>query len=302
MAAARPLEGFVDLHLIDTHFLEHEGHVAAYLFTGEEPAILDPGASTGVDRLLDALDRHGIDPAELRYILPSHLHLDHAGAVGYLARHCPNAVVVAHPMAVRFLSDRDRTRKLVESAHRALGAMAEGYGDLRALPADRFRAVEDGEVLTVGNRRLRALEATGHAPHQLCWFEERDRLLFTADEVGLWIDDRVFPVTPPPNFHHERNLESLRRFEKLEPDTLLFPHFGRRADAREGLREYASVLASWVDTVREHLERHGDPDRVVSEMVGETLPRYVHRWGEEYARATIETDVRGVLHHLRDED
>lgn len=291
-----------DLHLVDTRFLGHRGHVAAYLLTGDAPAILDPGASTGVSHVLDALEELGIAPDDVEYILPTHLHLDHAGAAGYLAEACSNATVIAHPMTVQYLSDPERTRRLVESAHDALGEMADGYGDLQPLPEDRFRRVEDGEILSLGEWRLRVLEATGHAPHQVCYFEERDGLLFTADEVGLWIDGRSLPVSPPPNFDFERTLRSLERFETLEPNTLLFPHFGARTDGVDGIREYRAVLDSWVETVRDALERHNDTDRVVEDIQQRRLSDYVQKWGKHYARETIKTDVRGVIRYLRDED
>lgn len=274
--------------------------MAAYVFTGDEPAILDPGASTGVSRVLAALDEAGIPRESVRHVLLTHMHLDHAGAAGFIAEACPRATVVAHPMTVKFLSDPDRTRKLVRSARSALGEMGDGYGDMRPLPGARFEAVEDGDVVSVGERRLRVLEAPGHAPHQVCFYEPTDRLLFTADEAGLWIDGESYPVTPPPNFHLRRTLESLQRFEDLEPDRLLFPHFGPREDALEGIREYRGVLENWVGTIRERLEEVGNPERVVEVMLENTLPGYVEKWGESYARATIKTDVKGVLRYLRD--
>lgn len=298
---ARPLPEHPDLLRIDTEFLGHEGHVAAYLFTGEEPALLDPGASTGVDRVLRALDEAEVPRESVRHILLTHMHLDHAGAAGYLGRVCPRATVLAHPMTVKFLSDPERTRRLTESAHAALGEMAEGYGDLEPLPRERFEVVQAGDVLSVGGRKLRVLEAHGHAPHQVCYFDEEDRLLFTADEVGLWIDGESYPVTPPPNFDFQRTLESLERFEELQPELLLFPHFGPREDAVEGIREYASVLTGWVDEIRRQLREQKDPDHVLSSMLERSLPDYVGKWGEQYARSTIQTDVRGVLGYLQSE-
>lgn len=236
------------------------------VLAGDEPAIVDPGLSTGAEHVLTALEELEIDTPDVEHLLLTHIHLDHAGAAGYLAEECENADVVCHEVAADFLSDASRVETLIESVHRAVGELAERYGTARAIPRDRFVALSGGETVEIGDRTLDVVPAPGHAPHQVCFHEPDERLLFTADECGEYLDGRLLATTPP-NFDLEENLDTLDRLKELDVETLLYPHFGPRVNAEGVFEEYRTVLSSWVKKVEEKWEEHGDREAVVRELV-----------------------------------
>ncbi|MDY7080934.1 MAG: MBL fold metallo-hydrolase, partial [Halobacteria archaeon] len=235
------LDGFDDVYIVDTKFLGHDEHVASFIIDDEKTAILETGASTGVEHIFDALDELGISTSEVDYIIPTHVHLDHAGGAGYLADECENATLLCHEWGVDYLTDDDEAETLVESVKRAVGGMSEGYGDIKTVERGRFEIVKGGEVFGLGEKELEIVYAPGHAPHQFCVFERESQTLFTADEAGMYLKEQLLPTTPPPNFDLQKNLESLENLKEYEPSRLVYTHYGVREDGVEALDEYAEV-------------------------------------------------------------
>lgn len=291
------VDGHEQLYLVDTEMLGEEGHMAAYIFAGDEPAVVDPGLSTGVDHVLEALRELQIDTAEVEHVILTHIHLDHAGGAGYLVEECENADVLCHEMGVDFLSDEDRVEKLIESVHSAVGDLAEQYGTARPIPRDRFVSLSGGETVEVGDRTLDVIAAPGHAPHQLCFHEPDERLLFTADECGEYLGGQLLATTPPPNFDLEENLDTLDRLKGLDVDTLLYPHYGPRPYTDGVFDDCQSVLRSWVAEVERAWEEHGDTEAVVREILDSDHPHY-EVWSDPVAENTIEMNVRGALRYV----
>lgn len=286
-----------DLYTIDAGFLNHRAHVAVYLLNAEKPVLIDTAASTCVRTLLKAFSNLPVGPAELDYVLLSHLHLDHAGGAGYLLEALENATVLVHPEGLPFLNDPEKIDRLLGSARRALGELAEGYGDLKPIPGDRLRAVSPGEVIDLGDRELYVLEASGHAPHQIALHEPDAGFLYTGDEAGLWLGGTDVPATPPPNFDLERNLASLERFRTRDLEYLVYPHYGIRKGALRGLDSYEATLREWVETVAGVKHRHDDAEAVVHELLRDN-EFYPELWDNTSREQIIRTDTMGVLRYL----
>lgn len=288
-----------DLYTIDTLFLGHERHVGAHLLMSEDPVLIDPGASTGAGVIREDVESLPVSPADVEYVFLSHLHLDHAGAAGYLMDYFPNATVLAHRNSLNFLSKPEDARKLVDSAHRAVGDLAEEYGDMKVIPENRLRGIEGGDTLDLGDRRVKFLEASGHAPHQVCLYEDKNEIIYVADEVGIRINGTVNPATPPPNFDLERTLESLEVFREHGPENLVFPHFGVYPEVDSCLDEYRETLVDWVETVESALDRLKDTRKVVDWMI-DARTHHDDRWGDGSIDAIVKTDTLGVLRYLED--
>jgi glyoxylase-like metal-dependent hydrolase (beta-lactamase superfamily II) len=280
------VEGCPDVYLVD-HLLDGiEGRMATYLLDAERPALLDAGPANTVDRLLDAIDAVGIDPAEVAYILVSHLHLDHAGGTAALAEHCPNATVVVHERGHRYLTDPDSLARLVESVEAAVGE-EKPFGDPDPVDPDRCRTVAGGEHLDLGDRTLTLYDAPGHAPHHYTALEPDSGTLFAADAVGAYYEGRVMPTTPPPSFDLEDCLETVRRMQDREPARILFSHFGPGGDAAEDLERAETILPEWVEVVRE-----------AHEATGGDLEAMIDRLSPEWGTPTLPRDIVGVLDYL----
>jgi glyoxylase-like metal-dependent hydrolase (beta-lactamase superfamily II) len=283
------------ISMVDTGMLGHEGHTAVFVVEGHETALVETGLSSTRDRVKRELRREGIVPD---YIVPTHLHLDHAGATGYLADEY-GATVVCHPAAREYLVEPDKVESLVESVGRAVGELAEPYGDAKPVEGD-VRTLADGETLDLGGRELEAVHVGGHAPHQFALFDGETRSLFTADEAGMWMDGTLYHTSPPPNFDLDTNLESLDRMARYDATSIVYTHFGARGDGeddvREAFEEYRGVLTGWVERVEKAHERLGDEQDVVEELVADA--DFPDDWGETAVYETVRMDVRGAMMYL----
>jgi glyoxylase-like metal-dependent hydrolase (beta-lactamase superfamily II) len=177
----------------------------------------------------------------------THVHLDHAGAVGDIAAAFPAATVVVHPNGVRHLVDPSR---LVDSAARVYGPLLDDlYGRMLPVAADRLVAAEDGLILEVGSgRRLRLVDSPGHAKHHQAVLEEQSGVLMVGDAVGVLLPEvgTLRPATPPPDFDLELAIASLRRFRSIAPSRLVLTHYGPVGDADSTLVQAEDQLRRWV--------------------------------------------------------
>lgn len=236
-----------DVYLVDFGLFGRPRAGGIYVLSGEEAAVVEAGTSHAVPRVLEALEELGIPRTAVRWIFLTHVHLDHAGGAGLLVRELPRAQVVVHRRGAKHLADPAR---LLASVRQAVGDRFPLYGEAIPIPEERLHVAGDGETFEVGGHLVRAVDAPGHAPHHLCFFEEGKRLLFTGDAAGLYLGGRLYPATVPPSFDLELSLSTLERLAALGPNALCYTHFGLRPGAR-GLEEYARVLSDWLEVIRE---------------------------------------------------
>src|ERR1700684_3063353 len=200
---------------------------AGFLIEGPVPSLVEPGSQSTVPAVHAALAALGLGPADLRWIIVTHIHLDHAGAVGDLANDFPNATVVVHERGARHLVDPTR---LIDSASRVYGPLLDSlYGRMTAVPEDRLIAAGDGDRVDVGNgRALVLVAAPGHAKHHHAVLDEHTGTLLVGDAVGVLLPDLgvLRPATPPPDFDLEQAVHSLQRFAELRPEHMVLTHYG----------------------------------------------------------------------------
>lgn len=287
-----------NLYILDTGMLGLERYGALYIFKTPKPAIIETGFSHTLSKTLQALDELKIPPEEIAYIMPTHVHLDHAGGTGHLAAACPNATVVVHEQGAPHLID---PTKLLESVQRAVGPMFPFYGTLQPTPPERLLTVRGGEVFSLGdNYEIEVVAAPGHAPHQVCLFERKIAGLFTADAAGIyrpWAAGLLL-TTPPPAFHLEQSLETLARLKALRPKLLLYTHWGAHSDRRL-LDRYAQMLREWVSEIEHAKKTLGDDHAVKEHFVQKETPRLKEHYPELILRGEIEMNVQGVLLYLK---
>jgi glyoxylase-like metal-dependent hydrolase (beta-lactamase superfamily II) len=282
--------------LIDTEMFGETGFTAAYLFESDKTLLVDAGLYENGPDIERTLMDIGAPPEELDYLAISHLHLDHAGGATYLAAKYPELSVLCHSLTADFLTDPDKLESLFESGQSVMADFADSYGEASPIEPDRITILEDRDRIDLGGRELITYEATGHAPHQICFYDEDEEVLFLADEGCAQMNGEAFPTTPPPDFDYERTLKSLDTFIDLNPQTLLYSHFGYNTEGVERLAEHQSVLEEWVgfiDDLRgEGLTEDAIIDRVI-EMFAEN--------GHGNFRKIIKRDTRGVLKYLEED-
>src|SRR5579864_9469814 len=224
---------------------------AGYLIEGPAPVLVETGSQSSVPTLLAALAELGVGPADLAGVVVTHIHLDHAGGVGDVARAFPNATVYVHEKGARHLVDPER---LVRSAAMVYGNLLDDlYGRLDPTPADRIHVLADGEEITVGpGSSLVTVLSPGHAKHHLGLHHVGDAasgILFAGDAVGVRLPDGgvLRPATPPPDFDLEAALHSLGRFRDRRPTGLALAHYGLISEPLALLEEAEETLRQWAE-------------------------------------------------------
>lgn len=289
------VDGFEDFHYLDLEMYDAPEFGAAFLVDGTRPAIVETGVGRRYDRILNALDHLGIDRTDVAVIAPTHIHLDHAGGAGYLAEACPNATVLTHEAGVDHLVDPSR---LVEGTKRAVGDQWRFYAEPKPVPADRVEGLSEGDVIDLGNHELTVHHAPGHAHHQAVYYDEATDALFAADAAGIYVPetDEVKPTTPPPEFDLEQALADIDHLRTLDPELLLYTHFGPRTDVAAALDEYERVLTKWVEEVAEVRNELDSDEAVADHFAAETDMTGV--WGEQKAAPEARMNALGALRYL----
>ena len=228
---------------LDLHHLGRERVIGSYLLETEDgPALFDCGPSTCVDRLQEALAERGLELRDVRQLLLSHVHLDHAGAAGVLVRLHPGLQVHVSELGAPHLVDPTR---LESSARRLYGESFDTlWGELAPVPQENVHIAE-GDVLG-----LECFPAPGHARHHVCYLA-RDGTLYAGDAAGVRIqpDRVVLPPTPPPDFDLEAWQATIDEIERRAPTRLALIHFGVADDPERHLGELRERLPQWVDRV-----------------------------------------------------
>ena len=242
---------------LDTMLGGWERVTAGYLIEGSDPLLIETGSQTSVPALLDALARAGVGPHDLASVAVTHIHLDHAGGVGDVARAFPHATIYVHPKGARHLVDPG---KLVRSAALVYGDLLDTlYGRLDPTPEERIRILDDGAVIDVGGgRTLTAIDSPGHAKHHVGLHDSESGILFAGDAVGVRLPDAgvLRPSTPPPDFDLDLALRSMHRFAERRPTGLALAHYGLIGETDELLGEAEQTLRRWAD-VAERAWRDG---------------------------------------------
>jgi glyoxylase-like metal-dependent hydrolase (beta-lactamase superfamily II) len=275
---------------VDLNFRGLPGIIATGVLHGSEgAALIDPGPSTTLPVLRGELERSGIAPSDVRAILLTHIHLDHAGAAGRLAVLCPHAEVIVHERGAPHLVDPS---KLIASATRLYGGEMETlWGEILPVRAGRIRPLGGRDRLRIVGHDIEAAYTPGHASHHVSYFLPAARLAFVGDVAGICRPSGrlVIPPTPPPDIDLEAWRASTSRILAWEPETLFLTHFGPQASPRVHFQELWRQLDDWSARVRASLSRPGsDEDRAArfQDEIANEIARVANRdEASSYAKA-----------------
>ena len=260
---------------IDTRMAGYHNITAGYLIRSDRPCLVETGTAPSAPIVAGALASLGIGPNDLATVVVTHIHLDHAGGVGDIARRYPPAQIVVHEHGAPHLADPSR---LMHSARRLYGDELDVlFGELAATPAERIRAVSARDSVDLGGgRRLESHHSPGHASHHVGLIDSVSGDLYVGDAAGVFIPETgdLRPATPPPDFDLELALSSLRLFAALAPVRLLFSHFGPVSDVTGTLARSAAQLRLWVDQTRQARQAGLDLDHAVAMVRERTKAHY----------------------------
>ena len=268
-----PTEISEGVFLIDTLGAGTPGLVASYLVKGERSALIDTGYPSSASTLLSELRTAGAGRLQVDFLIPTHVHLDHAGALGHLTKEIPTARVLVSKHGAKHLIDPSR---LVESATRVFGDKAMAvYGNPVALPRERVEAVGEEYRLDLGaGKKLKIFWTPGHAWHHMSILLENERLLITGDAVGLHYPRFDFPIpaTPPPGFDQEQYVKNLTGFMDMNLTGLLLPHFGPvRENVGAFLKANIDTIRRWGSEAQEAVRTGKPPDELFEVLMTDVL-------------------------------
>lgn len=299
-----PLSPGIDY--VDVNFLGFPNIIATAVLHGPGGvALVDPGPSTSLATLQGALERGGIRMSDVRHILLTHIHLDHAGAAGTIVQAHPHVDVFVHERGAPHLVDPS---KLLTSASRLYGQdMDRLWGDFLPVPQERLRVLGGGERIEVAGRTLEVAYTPGHASHHVSYFEPSSRIAFVGDTAGIrrGSGQYVMPASPPPDVDLELWRTSEARILEWDPDTLFLTHFGPFNGARMHFQELMDRMVEWSRAALrlvndESLSEEEREARFVADAVQELRRAVGVQEAERYSRAgSIAYSWQGLARYWR---
>ncbi len=269
------------IYLIDGFDLGVPERTGTYVFDEEELTLVDTGPSPSVKYVKQGLEALGFSLDQVKYIIVTHIHLDHSGGAGLLIQECPNATVVVHPRGARHLVDPER---LVAGARGVYGErFSELFDPIIAVPKERLLVKDEGATLKIGPTcTLKFLDTPGHAKHHFSIYDPVSNGIFTGDTVGIRYEqlirddvDLFLPSTSPNQFDPEAMRQAINRMLGMNLDCIYFGHFGMTNNPNKALRQ----VSEWLDVFVEEAEA------VVAEQKGhEVLAQRLLGRVREYLR------------------
>ena len=244
------------ISVVDTGFVRPRFDASYLLIESGRAAFVETGPNSAVPRLLAALEAHGLERDAVDYVIPTHIHLDHAGGAGLLMSELPRAKLVIHPRGARHMADPS---VLVDGARAVYGREVadRDYGELVPVPQERIVTTEDGMVIELGGRPLRFADTPGHARHHNCIWDETTRGWFTGDTFGIAYPDLytstgpyMLPATAPVQFDPPALHETVERLLAQRPDVMYLTHYGAVRDAERLAVQFLAQVDAMADAAR----------------------------------------------------
>lgn len=279
------------LGMIDLRFRGKDNLIAAYVIdTSDGLVVIETGPANAEQRLLEGVRELGLDPADIRHIAVTHIHLDHAGAAGALLNQFPDARLYVHRIGAPHMIDPSR---LLHSAGRIYGDQMDAlWGTMQPVPEDRVTTVDEGDTLQFGELRLDVLYTPGHASHHVSYVDGSRNVLFSGDVAGVRIppSSLVWPPTPPPDIDVELWHRSVAKLRELNPDCLLLTHYGPVDDVTEHLNQLDSRLDRWTALVTDLQQQNLERDEMIDRLSDDAE--------SEMVAAGEDVDVQGTVSNV----
>lgn len=260
------------ISLIDGNDLQRQLRTGTYVIKEDEITIVETSASPSIPYVLKGLSEAGIQLEDIKYIILTHIHLDHAGGAGLLLQKCPNAKVIVHKKGARHLEDPTR---LIAGARAVYGDEFDTLFDpIIPIPSERIIIKEDRETLDISDTStLTFYDTPGHANHHLSIYDHVSNGMFSGDTVGIYYreldQDQIefyLPSTSPNQFNPEAMLASADLYESLALDRVYFGHFGVSPNPGQVYQQLRYWLPIFLEAAKDAHRAHATFDEKLSAL------------------------------------
>lgn len=256
----------MEIYTLDLHFQDKPHTIASYLVVGPDgPVLVETGPQSTLETLLLRLNEYGHGPEDIRHVLVTHIHLDHAGAAGWWARQ--GAQIYVHQVGAPHLID---PTKLLASAGLIYGdKMGPLWGEVLAAPGEQVTPIQDGAKIEVAGLTFMAWDTPGHAYHHHVY--QVEDIAFTGDAAGIQLPGSQFVdlPAPPPEFNLELWRQTIMRLKELRLTAIYPTHFGRVDDWQRQLETLDNLLGSATEFIRVRMEAGLERDQILEEYLAD---------------------------------
>ena len=271
---------------IDLNFRGSPRVIATAILQGSDGVTLvDPGPTSCLPALEAGLKERGLALNDVRALLLTHIHLDHAGASGTIIERVPGIRLYVHERGAPHMIDPE---KLLASATRLYGAnMDTLWGAFLPVPASQVTVLKGGERLELAGTTLKVAYTPGHAKHHVSYLDEHAGMAYVGDTAGVQVSGNyLIAPTPPPDIDIEAWQESINTIDAWQPVSLFLTHFGPVTPARAHLLRFRSVVATAADVSRQMLEAGGSDE--------ELSKRFAERMRQDVRKSLPEHEARAA--------
>lgn len=268
IAMTKPTEIADGVYSIETPLKVMQFQPTVFLIANAA-TLIEPGPAICIPPLHQALEQLGI--MKLDHIIPTHIHMDHAGGTGTLASLYPDSKVIVHPRGLKHAIDPSR---LIDSVKMVWGERFEdNFGPIAAVPESRIKTVEDGEVIHAGDRNLRFIYTPGHAPHHIAIFDHKLKGLFCGEALGM--PGYQLPTAAPMSFDLDSYLATIEKLQHsgLDIEMLIYSHGGIEHDPAGCMRRAVDNALAFRDIVMKAMEQ-GKSRAETGKAVGDYIRKH----------------------------
>ena len=258
---------------------------AAFMQAADGVTLIDPGPTSCLPVLESGLRDRGLTLRDVRTILLTHIHLDHAGACGTIVERLPGVKVYVHERGAPHMID---PAKLLASATRLWGDQMDAvWGAFLPVPARQVTVLKGGERLELAGTGLQVAYTPGHAKHHVSYLDEHTGMAYVGDTAGVRVSgDYLIAPTPPPDIDIEAWQQSLDTIDAWQPVSLFVTHFGPISPARAHLARFRTTVASAAETARQLIDAGGTDDELAT--------RFAERMRRDVRKALPEHEARAT--------
>ena len=305
------------IYEIETYYMNRKKYACCYLIRYKgEIVVVETNTNRTVTFILGTLEKLGLSRSRVKYVIVTHLHLDHAGGAGELMRNLPEAKLVIHPRGARHIINPER---LITSVKNIYGEekFTELYGKIVPVPEERVLSVNDGDVLYFGGRKIYLFDTPGHAKHHIVAFDENTRSVFSGDSFGISYPSfsfenfrMIFPSTAPTQFEPDVAIETYDKIIGLSPSQILLTHYGAFKDVKNAYSQLTEWIRFSVKIANKRYNEGNRDDELEKILLDDLLARFSEKLDKfcskgltddetEFLMNDADLNAKGLTHYIQ---